>query len=107
MTFSIALGNIVDIEKLKNLEAIAKLQAPIDSAERELNSLIELKRSLDMTTQELVNLRINTDETTQQCTEIDEQIQQLNAQPTVSHNWESPLDYNRAEIKKSRSRRIR
>ncbi len=115
---SITLGNIVDVEKLEKLEAIAKLQAPIDAAENEMNSLIELKRSIDMTTQELVNLRINTDEITQQSAEIDEQIkqaaieyakikmaskkqiQQLNAQPTVSHNWESPLDYNRTEIKK-------
>lgn len=113
---SIALGNIVDIEKLEKLEEIAKLQAPIDAAEREMNSLIELKRSIDMTTQELVNLRIDTDEITQESSEIGEQIkqaaidyakikidskkqiQQLNAQSTVSHNWESPLDYNRTKI---------
>ncbi len=115
---SIALGSIVDIEKLENLEAIAKLQAPIDAAERELNSLIELKRSIDMTTQELVNLKIDTAEITEQSKEIADQIkkaaieyakikmdskkqiQQLNALSMVSHNWESPLDYHRTEIKK-------
>ncbi len=115
---SITLGNIVDVEKIEKLEAIAKLQAPIDAAENAMNSLIELKRSIDMTKQELVNLRINTDEITQQSADIDEQIrqaaveyaktkmdskkqiQQLSAQPTVSHNWESPLDYQRTEIKK-------
>ncbi len=113
---SIALGNIVDIEKLEQLEAIAKLQAPIDAAEREMNSLIELKRSIDMTTQELVNLKIDTDEMTEQSKKIanqikqaaidyarikmesKKQIQQLSAQPTVSHNWESPLDYIRTKI---------
>lgn len=114
---SIALGNIVDVERLKMLEEIAKLQAPIDAAERELNSLIELKRSFDMTTQELVNLKIDTDELTEQSKEISSQIkkaaikyakvkmnskkliQKLNAQPIVSHNWESPLNYERTQIK--------
>lgn len=115
---SIALGNIVDIEKLEKLEQIAKLQAPIDAAEEQMNSLIALKRSIDMTAQELINLRIDTEEISKESAEISEeikqaaieyakikleskkQIQQLSAQPSVSHNWESPLDYNRTEIKK-------
>lgn len=115
---SIALGNIVDDKKLERLEQIAKLQAPIDAAEEQMNSLIALKRSIDMTAQELINLRIDTSEISQESAEIGKeikqaaidyakikieskkQIQQLNAQPTVSHNWESPLDYNRTEIKK-------
>ena len=115
---SIALGNIVDIEKLEKLEQIAKLQAPIDAAEEQMNSLIALKRSIDMTAQELINLRIDTEEISKESAEISEeikqaaieyakikleskkQIQQLSAQSTVSHNWESPLDYNRTEIKK-------
>ena len=115
---SIVLGNIVDVEKLEKLEQIAQLQAPIDAAEEQMNSLIELKRSIDMTAQELVNMSIDTSEITQESAEIGEeikqaaidyakikidakkQIQQLSTQPLVSHNWESPLDYNRTEIKK-------
>lgn len=115
---SIVLGNIVDVEKLEKLEQIAKLQAPIDAAEEQMNSLIALKRSIDMTAQELINLRIDTEEISKESAEISEeikqaaieyarikleskkQIQQLSAQSTVSHNWESPLDYNRTEIKK-------
>lgn len=115
---SIALGNIVDAEKLEKLEQIAQIQAPVDVAEEQMNSLIALKRSIDMTAQELINLKIDTSEITQESAEIGEeikqaaidyakikidakkQIQQLSAAPTVSHNWESPLDYNRTEIKK-------
>lgn len=115
---SIALGNIVDVEKLEKLEQIAQIQAPVDVAEEQMNSLIALKRSIDMTAQELINLKIDTSEITQESAEISEeikqaaidyakikidakkQIQQLSATPTVSHNWESPLDYNRTEIKK-------
>lgn len=115
---SIVLGNIVEPEKLDRLEQIAKLQAPIDSAEEQLNSLIALRRSIDMTAQELVNLNIDTSKISTESAKINEeiknaaisyadikikskkQIQQLNKAPVVSHNWESPLDYNRTQIKK-------
>lgn len=115
---SVVLGNIVDVEKLEKLEQIAQLQAPIDAAEEQMNSLIELKRSIDMTAQELIDMSIDTSEITKESAEIGEeikqaaidyakikidakkQIQQLSTQPSVSHNWESPLDYNRTEIKK-------
>ena len=115
---SITLGNIVDVEKLEKLEQIAQIQAPVDVAEEQMNSLIALKRSIDMTAQELIDLNIDTSEITRESAEIGEeikqaaidyaktkidakkQIQQLSATPTVSHNWESPLDYNRTDIKK-------
>lgn len=115
---SIVLGNIVEPEKLDMLEQIAKLQAPIDSAEEQLNSLIALRRSFDMTAQELVNLNIDTSKISTESDKINEeiknaaisyadtkikakkQIQQLSAKQLVNHNWESPLDYNRTQIKK-------
>lgn len=115
---SIVLGNIVDSDKLDRIEQIAKLQAPVDSAEESLNSLIALRRSIDMTAQELVNLNIDTSDITKESKQINteiknaainyakikisakKQIQQLSAKQLVSHNWESPLDYNRTQIKK-------
>lgn len=115
---SIVLGNIVDSEKLEKIEQIAKLQAPIDAAEEQLNSLIALRRSIDMTAQELVNLNIDTSKITQESSKLNDeiknaainyadikikakkQIQQLSTQSVVNHNWESPLDYNRTQIKK-------
>lgn len=115
---SIVLGNIVDPQKLERLEQISELQAPADNAEDELNSLIALKRSIDTTVQELSNLRIDTTELTQESRAVGEEIQQaavnyakvkvnakkeiqkLRATPLVSASWESPLDYNRTEIKK-------
>lgn len=115
---SIVLGNIVDVDKLDRIEQIAKLQAPVDSAEENLNSLIALRRSIDMTAQELVNLNIDTSKIKTESAKINDeikdaaikyadikirakkQIQQLNKSSAVSHNWESPLDYNRTQIKK-------
>lgn len=115
---SIVLGNIVDSEKLDKLEQIAKLQAPIDAAEEQLNSLIALRRSIDMTAQELINLNIDTSKITDESNKLNDeiknaaikyadikikakkQIQQLSTQSAVSHYWESPLDYNRTQIKK-------
>lgn len=115
---SIVLGNIVEPEKLERLEQISKLQAPADLAEAQLNSLIALRRSIDMTAQELVNLNIDTTDISKESNQINteiknaaveyaktkinakKQIQQLSAKQLVSHNWESPLDYNRTQIKK-------
>ena len=115
---SIVLGNIVEPERLDRLEQIAKLQAPADLAEDQLNSLIALRRSIDMTAQELVNLNIDTSDISKESSQINteiknaaieyartkikakKQIQQLSAKQIISHSWESPLDYNRTQIKK-------
>ncbi len=115
---SIVLGNIVDPKKLEQLEKISQLQAPADNAEDELNSLIALKRSIDTTVQELANMRIDTSDLTQESKKVGDEIQhaaveyakvkvnakkeiqQLRATPVVCAQWESPLDYNRTEIKK-------
>ena len=76
------------------------------------------KRSIDMTISELANMSIDTSELSQQSAEIKEKIlqaakeyaqtkitnkqaiQQIQAEPIVNANWESPLDYNRTAIKK-------
>jgi len=64
---SLALGNIVPEDHLTVLEEISKLQTPIDSALDELNSAILLKRKLQMTMQDLLNLHIDTIDVTKQC----------------------------------------
>lgn len=115
---SIVLGNIIDPARLDRLNKIAERQAPIDAAENTLNSLITLKRSIDTTIRELANMSIDTRDLSKQSEEIKKdivkaaneyakeklagktEIQKLQAQAIVNSNWESPLDYNRTEIKK-------
>ena len=115
---SIALGNIVDPKKLEVLEKISELNAPVDVAENRMNELIAFKRSIDNTIQELGSMHVNTDELYEQSTDIGKQIEEaavsyskaklaakssileIKCSPTVSSSWESPLDYNRTQIKK-------
>jgi hypothetical protein len=115
---SLVLGNLVPQSKLDNLVAIAKLQAPADAAEDELNSLISLRRSLDMTIQELLNLKIDSQEVYAAVQDLNKQIadaaknyakaklasekaiQPLKAKiGMVSEEIESPIDYNKSDIK--------
>ena len=56
---SLTLGNIVPAETMANVVAIAKEQQPADDAEDELNSMISLKRSIDMTIQEMIEMNID------------------------------------------------
>lgn len=115
---SIVLGNIVDPAKLDQLNRIAEKQVPIDNAENNMNSLIAFKRSIDLTIRELANMSIDTRELSDQSEKIKEEIlqaakeyataklqgkkeiQQIQTEPIVNASWESPLDYNRTEIKK-------
>lgn len=115
---SLVLGQIVHPAKLENIEQIAKLQAPADAAEDELNSLLSLRRSLDMTSQELLNLGIQsqdlyaaTEDVNKQVAEAaknyakaklaaEKAIQPLKAKISmISADVESPIDYNKSEIK--------
>lgn len=116
---SLVLGNLVNQTKLDNLIQISKLQAPADSAEDELNSFIALKRSVDMTIQELINMNVDTAELIMESQEVgkkiaaaakayakakldaETKIQPLKAKiATVDDSIESPIDYNRTQIKK-------
>ncbi len=116
---SLVLGNLVNQEALDNLVAISTIQGPIDAAEDLLNSYIAMKRSIDMTIQELINMDIDTSELLKESAAVGKSIQQsaidfakakldglAKAQPyqakvkTVSQNVESPIDYNRTQIKK-------
>lgn len=115
---SITLGNIVDPVKLDQLNRISQRQAPIDAAENNLNTLISLKRSIDTTIKELANMSIDTSELSSKSSEISKEIskaateyaeeklsgkveiQKIQSEAIVNASWESPIDYNRTEIKK-------
>lgn len=115
---SLVLGNIVTKEKLDIVTQISALQSPADVAEDTLNSLIALKRSIDMTVQELIEMNIDATELIQESQQTGQQItdaaknyakaklaaekgiQPLKAQiRTVNDSIESPVDYNKTQIK--------
>lgn len=122
---SIVLGNIIDPAKLDQLMRISQRQAPIDAAENNLNSLISLKHSIDTTIKELSNMSVDTSKLSEKSSEINKEIseaalayaeeklsgkveiQKIQSESIVNANWESPIDYNRTEIKKCRCHPIR
>lgn len=115
---SLVLGGIVDPAAMDNLLAISAIQTPIDAAQETLNSFISMKRSLDMTVQELINMSIDPKDLINKMKEVDVDLdkaatayattrleQELKLQPLrakmqmVNASVESPIDYNRTEIK--------
>jgi len=115
---SLVLGNLVSADRLHNLEAISDLQSPADAAEDTLNSLISMKRSLDMTIQELIDLGVDPAEVITTSADAGKQIAQAAADyakakiaselairplkqkiRAINDSVESPIDYNRSQIK--------
>ena len=115
---SLVLGNIVTQDKLDIVTEIAGAQAPADAAEDELNSLISLKRSLDMTVQELIEMNIDATDLIKESQETGERvtqaaqaygkaklasekaIQPLKAKIRMVHDSvESPVDFLKSQIK--------
>jgi hypothetical protein len=115
---SLVLGNIVDKRKLDIVVKIAELQAPADAAQSDLNSLISLKRSIDMTIQEMIDMGVDVRDLQAESTEIGQQIEKAAVaygkakiaaekaiQPlhasmvAVNEEVESPIDYNRSLLK--------
>ncbi|KAK4185144.1 hypothetical protein QBC35DRAFT_534420 [Podospora australis] len=114
----LTLANIVSEEALKNVELIAKEQAPVDAEQDELNSLLSSRRSLDMTRTELQQLGIpiknlndsidtlNKDIETVAAKYADlkitaeGKIKDLRAKISAVHSkQESPVDFVKTEIK--------
>ena len=115
---SLILGNIITREKLENIEKISDLNAPADAAETNLNSLITLKRSLDMTADEMRGMKIPAHDLEREIDEVEDaiedaakkyaeiktesqkQIAGLNAKISmVNSAAESVIDYNKSELK--------
>lgn len=116
---SLVLGNIVEKEKLDIVVKIAELQAPANVAQTDLNSMISLKRSIDMTIQEMIDMGIDVSKLQVESSEIGKQVKEAAlkygmakiasekaTQPLratlsdVNEEIESPIDYNRSQIKK-------
>jgi hypothetical protein len=116
---SLALGNVVHPDTLDLLEQLSQAQAPIDAAQDTMNSLISMKRSLDMTVQELMNMQIDPSDLQKESADVGKQIskaatdyaktrikQEQAIQPlkakvqAVNVEVESPIDYVRTQIKK-------
>jgi len=123
---SLVLGNIVPQKKLDQLLKIGAAQAPIDTAQEQLDNLISLKYSLDMTRNELMDMYVDPTDLEKEIAEVGKQISaaatayasasikgnkaitQLKDQDIksdvsegnkVAYSPESPLNYNRTIIK--------
>jgi hypothetical protein len=115
---ALTLGSILPMEKLQNIIDIAKAQEPADVAQADLNAKISLKRSIDMTIQELINMGVDTTDLIKNSQEIggdivtaatayaktklvaETSIAPLRAKIlAVSEEIESPIDYNRSILK--------
>ena len=115
---SLVLANVVHPVVIDAVTAVAKAQAPADAAEEQLNSLIAMRRSFDMTKMELMNLGIpvddmqsDTDNLNKQITDAakayakakiaaEKAIQPLRAKIQAVHaDVESPVDYVRTGLK--------
>ena len=116
---SLVLGNIVVQSHLDNLEAISNEQTPVDSDQLALNSALLLKHKLMMTMQELSNLGIDTATVDKALKDVDKAVEdtattyattaaaslpkvaELHAKiAQVTHSIESPIDYNKSNIKR-------
>jgi hypothetical protein len=103
---------------MDRLNQIAALQAPIDAAQDTMNSFITMKRSIDMTIEELNNMGIDTTSVVKKSADVGTNItqsaiayattrvqQELAMQPlrgkavAVHESIESPIDYNRTVLK--------
>jgi hypothetical protein len=120
----LVLGNIVDQSQIQHLEAIATAQKPIAAAQDKLNAYILQKRSLDMTLQEMINMKVDEASLNQLAENINEVKQEMakaavdlskavitgenqiaklkNEQPQqqIHEEVESPIDYAKSKIDK-------
>lgn len=115
---SLVLGSIIEPAAIDTLLAVSAAQTPIDAAQETLNSFIAMKRSLEMTVQELINMKIDPKDLVKKVQEVGTDVdkaatayattrleQELKLQPLrakmqmVNASVESPIDYNRTQIK--------
>ncbi len=119
---SLVLGNIADIDKITILEEVSALQAPIDADQDALNILIETKRSLDQTLQEMINMgasskdleplqksieKAKTDmakSAAKYASTVTTQMPKISAQKAklggvIEAHVESPMDWNKSDLK--------
>jgi hypothetical protein len=117
---SLVLGNLVDDAALNSVLAVSAAAAPAENAQDALNSLIVSKRSIDMTIQELTGLGVDPKDVIAVSAQMGQDIAAAavtyatatvksqqdiikakgnRAATSVSASVESPIDYNRTQIK--------
>lgn len=118
---SLVLGNIADTRVLDILKQVDSCQVKIDAAQDKLNSLITMKRSINMTINELIDMEVDVTEIASNQKDLDAniskaaadylstrianegQIQSLRetlSQLEVQDGLESPVDFGTSIIKK-------
>lgn len=101
---SLVMGSIVEQKALDSVQAIAKQQALPDAAQAELNALLSLKRSLDMTKTELLQLGIKDDDTNNGMKKLNAELKQLDTTiPDVAAKYCDAKINTELEIKELRS----
>jgi len=115
----LSLGNIVKQDTLSSLEEAGRLNSDLDVLQNSLNSDNMTLRSLRLTQSELNAMGVNVpDDMNKQVTELEDRIKQkaldlakkrfevrpqidtiMGALPQVGQLVESPLDYNKSQIK--------
>jgi hypothetical protein len=115
---SLDLGDIVTKEKLTTIEEISALQTQIDSVYNKLNLNIQLKKNLDMTMLNLMDMNVDTSEIKAPLKEVQKEIldsakeyakitiansKEITKKKSkirlVNSNIESPIDYAKTQIK--------
>lgn len=115
---SLTLGNIVDNAKIEQLKKIQAYQTPIDEELNRLNRAIMLRRSFDMTRQELANLNVSVDGINDKMKDVNKKIveaakayadkaienlpkvaEERKKLKTIGKDYESPIDYVKSVLK--------
>lgn len=71
---SLVLGNIADTKVMEQIDRMTRIQGETDAAQEKLNSLIQMKRSMSMTVNELQSMGIDMDTLTERLKSIDVNI---------------------------------
>mmetsp|Transcript_833 Transcript_833/g.1013 ORF Transcript_833/g.1013 Transcript_833/m.1013 type:complete len:499 (+) Transcript_833:111-1607(+) len=120
---SLTLGSVVEIEKIEHLKKIAEAQKPLDDALERLNNVLNTQYSLKMVYNEMQNMKLPKRKLDEFAKEMEvmeqsvvaaavnygekattsyQQIEDLlnsQGQKSVSYGIESPINFERSEIK--------
>lgn len=115
---TLLLGSAINKEKINNLKKISDFKTPIYVARNSLNSKISLKRSLEMTMIELIDLNIDVSQINSEITNLEKEIAEEaknylsvkitnekkiadleNSIGTVEQHIESPVDFEKTTLK--------
>lgn len=115
---TLVLGSAIKIDKINNLKKISDLKTPIHVARNSLNSMINLRKSLEMTMIELMDLNVDVSQINSEIIKLEEQIAEEakkyllikienekkiteleSSISTIEQHIESPIDFEKTTIK--------